>query len=345
MTRRLTHRDLHALSETIRVLYESCELESFPRQVFAAVTPLVPCDYFAYNEFARDGALRVVHCQPGLPAAATDFLRAIGPEFSREHPTLSYVKRTGSPQPFKITDFTSQRQWRQTRLYTEFYEPLRCEYQIAFASPLADGQMALAFNSSGRDYSDEDRQLLELLRPHLIQAHANAQLFTRVTGALRGIGGAYLSAGREGSIGHATGEALSLLQRYFAHPAEAAVLPLRLRHWLLKPAAAAPAAGPLIVEADDARLRVTLVSRDPDGTCNLLLEEKRDSVMAERLIALGLTRREAEVLIWVARGKSSGEIAVILSTRPATVSKHLDHIYGKLGVENRTSAAAYVTGL
>ncbi len=39
------------------------------------------------------------------------------------------------------------------------------------------------------------------------------------------------------------------------------------------------------------------------------------------------------------------EIAVILNSKTATVSKHLDHVYQKLGVENRTAAAAYVTGL
>jgi DNA-binding CsgD family transcriptional regulator len=344
MARRLKHHDLVALSDSIRILYQSSDLEDFPSQVFAAVTPLIPCDYFAYNEFAPDGALKIVHCEPGLPAAATEFLMAIGPEFSVEHPTVSHITRTGSPQPFKITDFTSQRQWRQTRLYNEFYEPLQCEYQMAFASPLPDGQMALAFNCKGRDYSEEDRQVLELLRPHLMQARANAQTFTRVTAALRGLGGAYLSAGTDGSISYATAEGLRYLQRYFHNGAEAAVLPARLRDWLLKPAAPGLTEGPLVVEIDEARLRVTLVSRERDGTCNLLLEEKRDSEAVKQLIALGLTPREAEVLLWVARGKTSGEIAVILDAKPPTISKHLDHIYQKLGVENRTSAAAFVSG-
>lgn len=342
---RLTNRDLRAVSDSIRFLYQSSDLESFPRVVFNAITPLVPCDYFAYNEFARDGALKVVHCEPGLPEAATQFLAEIGPEFSKEHPTVSYVTRTGAPQPFKITDFVTQRQWRHTRLYSEFYEPLDCEYQMAFASPLADGQVALAFNATGRDYSDEDRQILELLRPHLMQAHANAQLLTRVTGALRNVGGAYLAAGADGSISFATGEALRYLERYFDRSGDAAVLPARVRHWLLKPAAASGSAAPLVIERNDGSLRVTLVAREPDGTCNLLLEEKQDSAVVARLIALGLTRREAEVLIWVARGKTSSEIGIILGAKTGTVSKHLDHIYQKLGVENRTAAAAYVTGV
>jgi len=55
--------------------------------------------------------------------------------------------------------------------------------------------------------------------------------------------------------------------------------------------------------------------------------------------AFNLTDREAEVLSWIANGKSNKEIAAILDMSPRTVNKHLDRIFGKLGVENRTSAA------
>ena len=53
---------------------------------------------------------------------------------------------------------------------------------------------------------------------------------------------------------------------------------------------------------------------------------------------LGLTPREAEVLLWVAQGKSNADIAVILSMAEATVKKHMGNILEKLGVESRTSA-------
>ncbi|MCM2503842.1 response regulator [Aureimonas altamirensis] len=54
----------------------------------------------------------------------------------------------------------------------------------------------------------------------------------------------------------------------------------------------------------------------------------------------GLTTREAEVLIWLVRGKSNRDIATILSLSPRTVDKHLETVFRKLGVENRTSAVA-----
>ena len=55
-----------------------------------------------------------------------------------------------------------------------------------------------------------------------------------------------------------------------------------------------------------------------------------------------LTSREREVLHWLARGKSNAQIGAILGISAATVSKHLEHIYPKLGVENRTAAASFV---
>lgn len=57
------------------------------------------------------------------------------------------------------------------------------------------------------------------------------------------------------------------------------------------------------------------------------------------LEALGLTPREAEVLLWVAQGKSNADVGVILNMAEKTVKIHLGHIFAKLGVETRTAAA------
>jgi DNA-binding CsgD family transcriptional regulator len=54
---------------------------------------------------------------------------------------------------------------------------------------------------------------------------------------------------------------------------------------------------------------------------------------------LKLTPREAEVLFWISQGKSNHDIGVILGAKTGTVCKHVEHIFGKLSVENRTAAA------
>lgn len=63
-----------------------------------------------------------------------------------------------------------------------------------------------------------------------------------------------------------------------------------------------------------------------------------DFSSATPLEKLGLSPREAEILLWVSQGKSNFETGVILSISAGTVKKHLEHIYEKLGVESRSAA-------
>ena len=53
---------------------------------------------------------------------------------------------------------------------------------------------------------------------------------------------------------------------------------------------------------------------------------------------LGLTPREAEVLLWIAQGKSNADIAIITGTSEKTVKNHMTHVFEKLGVEGRNAA-------
>jgi DNA-binding NarL/FixJ family response regulator len=64
-----------------------------------------------------------------------------------------------------------------------------------------------------------------------------------------------------------------------------------------------------------------------------------DFSSATPLETLGLTQREAEVLLWVAQGKSNSDVATILAIAEKTVKIHLGHIFEKLNVETRTAAA------
>lgn len=68
------------------------------------------------------------------------------------------------------------------------------------------------------------------------------------------------------------------------------------------------------------------------------LDPKRDVLRLQS--GLGVTQREAEVLLWVSYGKSNSDISDVLRISPRTVQKHLEHIYEKIGVETRSSAAA-----
>ena len=69
------------------------------------------------------------------------------------------------------------------------------------------------------------------------------------------------------------------------------------------------------------------------------MEEERTLPDSSTIETLGLTSRETQVLNWIACGKTNHEIGIILEMHTATVKKHVEHIFTKLGVENRTAAA------
>lgn len=93
-----------------------------------------------------------------------------------------------------------------------------------------------------------------------------------------------------------------------------------------------------MVRGEGGDLRVSLSFDRGRGERILLLEEIPTPTPA-MLRGLGLTEREAEILFWAAQGKSDAAIAVLCGISPRTVQIHLAHVYAKLGVENRTSAA------
>jgi DNA-binding CsgD family transcriptional regulator len=73
----------------------------------------------------------------------------------------------------------------------------------------------------------------------------------------------------------------------------------------------------------------------------LLLEEQVTQIIPVVLEALGLGRREAEVLYWLIQGKTNPEIGSIMQLRPSTVQTHVLRIYQKLGVETHMAAAMH----
>lgn len=212
--------------------------------------------------------------------------------------------------------------------------------------------VGLAFNRGGKDFDERDRLLLDLLHPHLTQAFRNAEAFTRLHGQLAalqqlvdGQHQAALEVDQKGKILWATPAAWRLLQSYCSRTALIDVLPATLRQWIEQQKAwlhdathVPPAIAPYVIEKDGGRLVVRLI---PCADRSLLVvEEQSEQAAIQILEQLGLHRREAQVLFWVTEGKSNPEIGMILSISPRTVQKHLERIFEKLGVENRTAATA-----
>lgn len=96
----------------------------------------------------------------------------------------------------------------------------------------------------------------------------------------------------------------------------------------------------LVAQRAGRRLSIRLHQQTGDHAWLLVMREISDAAAIEAMsLALRLTGREAEVLYWVIQGKINRDIGDILGASPATVKKHLERIFAKLGVETRTAAA------
>jgi CheY-like chemotaxis protein/DNA-binding CsgD family transcriptional regulator len=112
-----------------------------------------------------------------------------------------------------------------------------------------------------------------------------------------------------------------------------------------QPAPSSAQAASVELDIGGRRLRCTLHESTGDGEWLVVLREADDAATLEALVlAFRLTPREAEVLYWLAKGKTNRDIGEILGASPGTVKKHLEHVYEKLGVETRNAAAAVAIG-
>ena len=105
----------------------------------------------------------------------------------------------------------------------------------------------------------------------------------------------------------------------------------------------------LVVEHGARRLTFRLHQQAGDseggGDWLLVMREVNDAAIIEAMsLSFKLTGREAEVLYWVVKGKINRDIGDILGASPATVKKHLERVFAKLGVETRTAAAGMAMG-
>jgi len=88
------------------------------------------------------------------------------------------------------------------------------------------------------------------------------------------------------------------------------------------------------------RLHQQTDDSDSGGDWLIVMREISDDAVVEAIaLSFKLTAREAEVLYWVVKGKVNRDIGDILGASPATIKKHLERVYAKLGVETRTAAA------
>src|SRR5216683_4709819 len=218
---------------------------------------------------------------------------------------------------------------------------------IIFMTGLAETEhIVRGLEAGGVDYVTKPivvEEMIARIRVHL----ANARLTQSARAALDVSGRYLLAVNGQGKIMWATPQAQKLLSAtLFADTEDEYVLPDPIPQWLdqARQGKAGSKAAAMASFPGNEALRLQYMGKL--GPNEFLLRLAKDSgadTPAEFSSELGLTTREGEVLSWLSKGKTNRDIAQILGLSPRTVDKHLEQIYAKLGVENRTAAAAIAT--
>src|SRR4051812_47489899 len=212
---------------------------------------------------------------------------------------------------------------------------------VIFMTGLADTEhIVRGLEAGGVDYVTKPiaiEEMLARIRVHL----ANARLTQSARAALDVSGRFLLAVNRQGKIMWATPQAHKLLSDHLGADNDDLVLPEPLRQWLDVARRSASKTQPTAALSSQAQLRLHYMGHaGPNEFLLRLAKDTGTNLPAEFSSEFGLTTREREVLSWLSKGKTNRDIAQILGLSPRTVDKHLEQIYAKLGVENRTAAAA-----
>lgn len=186
-------------------------------------------------------------------------------------------------------------------------------------------------------------EMLARIRVHL----ANARLTQSARAALDVSGRFLLAVSRQGKMVWATPQAQRLLSENLGSATDDEfVLPDPMLQWLAQAqiGKAGPKTQAMATFPQNEQLRLQYMGKlGPNEFLLRLAKDSSADTPLEFSSELGLTSREGEVLSWLSKGKTNRDIAQILGLSPRTVDKHLEQIYAKLGVENRTAAAAIAT--
>lgn len=220
--------------------------------------------------------------------------------------------------------------------------PELAQVPVVFMTGLTESEHVIeGFEVGGVDYLRKPVNVHELLvrvRVHL----GNARAMQASAAGLDATGRLMMSVDPQGALLWCTPLAERAIMR--VNPAWVrgdTALPGEIRTPVLRLLARDAPGASVRIEQGESALELVMIARYRESEVLIRLNELNPKADVSSLQQkLGLTDREAEVLLWISYGKSNGMISEVLAISPRTVQKHLERIYEKLGVETRAAAAA-----
>lgn len=214
---------------------------------------------------------------------------------------------------------------------------------VIFMTGLDDTESVVkGFDAGGIDYITKPiniDQLIIRMRSHI----HNAQLTMSARNALDTAGQYLFSCNANGEILWATPQATQAFNSLAIKISSIEAALTKKISTLINAEVKANSGVQIKVDNKEYQIRYIGLAGDNEYLLRIMnVSGESDAQMLKK--AFSITQRESEVLFWISKGKTNREIGIILSMSPRTVNKHLEQIFKKLGVENRTTAAAMSLG-
>ena len=329
----LADTDVGAVHGFTRSIGEARTEAELARRALRALSELVPADVVTWDRVEL--ATGAVHHETAPFGAEPPGSFEALVEHAADHPLLA-AHAAGRRSAVRLSELVERSTFSRGELYGDLLHGAGVEYEIAIGVRSGRGEAVVAgLGRTEREFSERDRDLLDLARPGLEGVLRAAHARERLVRALADeppAGTAVILLDHEGEIEFSTPNAGRWLAEHFGAADHPGWLPRPIAEWL-----ALPPRPPLVSEREGRRLTVRLLPGDPHA---LLLEENVGSFRADALERLGLTARETEVLYAAAAIESEAELAWELFLSLHAVRKRLTRLEAKLSVHTARDAVA-----
>jgi DNA-binding CsgD family transcriptional regulator len=329
----LADADVDAAHGFVRALVGARTMAELRQLALPGLVELVPADVLTWDrvELATGAVDHEVVPAEAEPSAA--FAAIVGD--ARGHPLL-FAHAARRRSALRLSEAVDPRRLSHSELYGDLLHRSGVEYAIAIGVRSERREAVVAgLGRTERQFSERDRDILDLVRPALEDALRAAEARARLVRALAANpppGTAVVLLDRYGEIEHASLDAERWLAEHFGPAEHPGWLPGPVAGWL-----ALPPRPPLVSVRDGRRLSVRLLPGDPHA---LLLEEQVAGFRLEALRRLGLSARETEVLCAATAINDEADIAWELFLSLHAVRERLARLEAKLGVRTAAEAVA-----
>ncbi|PTY00952.1 hypothetical protein DB346_15205 [Verrucomicrobia bacterium LW23] len=173
---RLRHRELKLFSKSLVRLYDMSEPERIHEQLVDCVASLTSGDFICCEVVDPTNDVHQITSNVQVPNHEA-WVRRLG-ELVHQNPIIPFVMNGGGTEVLSPYDLMPKKEFERTELFNEAFRVVG-EQQLAAMIPKAGAAMATVIHRN-TTFSEEDRTLLKLLRPHLMQAYSTAQLTMRL---------------------------------------------------------------------------------------------------------------------------------------------------------------------